>query len=81
MKSRLLLNLLLIGVLALLGAYLFLNQEPEIVKSDQLVDLDKNEIDRITIVRENSFEMDFKKKTKSRGRLQNRFGRAQTLKL
>ena len=39
MKSRLLLNLLLIGVLALLGAYLFLNQEPEIVKSDQLVDL------------------------------------------
>ena len=61
MKSRLLLNLLLIGVLALLGAYLFLNQEPEIVKSDQLVDLDKNEIDRITIVRENSFEMDFKK--------------------
>ena len=61
MKSRLLLNLLLIGVLALLGAYLFLNQEPETVKSDQLVDLDKNEIDRITIVRENSFEMDFKK--------------------
>ena len=61
MKSRLLLNLLLIGVLALLGAYLFLNQEPETVKPDQLVELDKNEIDRITIVRENIFEMAFKK--------------------
>ncbi|MDC1311822.1 DUF4340 domain-containing protein [Burkholderiales bacterium] len=59
MKSRLLLNLLLIAVLALLGAYLFLNQEPEVVKSDRLVALDKNKIKRITIVKNSSFEMDF----------------------
>jgi len=59
MKSRLLLNLLLIGVLALLGAYLFLNQDAESVKSEQLVGLDKNKIDRITIVKNNSFSMDF----------------------
>jgi hypothetical protein len=61
MKSRLLLNLLLIGVLTFLGAYLFLNQEPETVKSERLIGLNKNEIDRIAIVKNNSFEMDFTK--------------------
>ncbi len=61
MKSRLLLNILLVAILALLGAYLISNQEPEAAKSDRLVALDKNKIEQISIVKNNSFEMDFKR--------------------
>ncbi|MDA1332007.1 MAG: hypothetical protein O3A65_05925 [Proteobacteria bacterium] len=58
MRSRLLINFLLILVLTSLGAYLLWDEEPSSASPDRLVMLDRDQIARVSIIKNNSFEID-----------------------
>ncbi|HBZ19288.1 MAG TPA: hypothetical protein DEO41_07805 [Betaproteobacteria bacterium] len=58
MRSRLLINFLLILVLACLGAYLLWDREPSSASPDRLVMLDRDQIARVSILKNKDFEID-----------------------
>ena len=57
MRSRLLINFLLILVLACLGAYLLWDREPSSASPDRLVMLDRDQIARVSILKNKDFEI------------------------
>ncbi len=61
MRSRLLINIFLIVVLALLGAYLFIDNKEIPTPSQRLISSEREEITKISIVKNKTFEMDFTK--------------------
>ncbi|MDA0830449.1 MAG: hypothetical protein O3A05_04585 [Proteobacteria bacterium] len=58
MRSRLLINFLLILVLGSLGAYLLWDREPSSPSPDRLVMLDPDQIARVSILKNKDFEID-----------------------
>jgi hypothetical protein len=61
MRSRLLINIFLVVVFALLGAYLFIEQKEIPTPSQRLISSERDEIAKISIVKNKTFEMDFTK--------------------
>ena len=61
MRSRLLINIFLVVIFALLGAYLFIEKKEIPTPSQRLISSERDEIAKISIVKNKTFEMDFTK--------------------